>query len=79
MPAKPKLYVSRGRTGREGVALKSWGGLVALAGLVWTISVWMMDQAASVYVASIATLLLGALVLRVGFVYAKNSRAASRS
>ena len=72
IPMQKKPYIPKGRTGREGTSLKSWGALVAAAGLIWTLSGVVMDQAASVYVASVATLLVGALVLRVGFVRAKS-------
>jgi hypothetical protein len=73
-----KPFIPKGRTGREGSALKSWGAAVAIVGVIWTLSGVMMDQVASMYVASIATLLMGALVVWIGFAHAKSSKASAR-
>lgn len=72
-----KPFIPKGRTGREGTSLKSWGAVVAAAGLIWTLSGVLMDQAASVYVASVATLLGGAMVVWMGFTHARNCKVGS--
>lgn len=61
-----KLYSKRGRTGREGVVLKTYGGSAAIIGLVWTVIVFTLDSSFSAFVLPVLILISGFLAFWVG-------------
>jgi hypothetical protein len=59
-------YISRGRTGREGVSLKSFGGLAAIVGLLWALIAFFSSEGFSPLILPLLILAVGGLLFWVG-------------
>ena len=73
MEKKP-LYLGRGRTGKEGAALKSIGIFVAAAGLIWMLLVLALSESSTAWILPVCVMAVGVPLFLVGRGIARSSR-----
>ena len=70
---KEQKFIKKGRTGREGVTLKSYGGLAGVVGLIWALMAFVMAEGYGALTAPICILAMGGLMFWVGHTLARNA------
>jgi hypothetical protein len=70
---KEQKFIKKGRTGREGVALKTYGMVAAAIGLIWALLSLIIAEGYSAMIVPSCVLLVGGLLFWVGHGLARSA------